>query len=340
MNQLRVAVAGAGFWAKVQVAAWGEIPGVRCVAICDPDRAKAAALAESACIPAVFSDAQEMLAAAQPDLLDIVSSVTSHGPLVRLAAARGLPVVCQKPLAATWTECQALVHECVAAGVMLAVHENWRWQAPLRKAKELLAAGAIGRPFRARIDMISGFDVAANQPHLKEAPEFIIADLGCHLFDLARSLFGEMTQIYCRTARVQPGFRGEDVATAVLSAAAGPTIVVNMAYAGTPLERECFPQTLLFVEGDRGSLEALPNYELRVTDAAGTRALQTLPPAYAWTDPKYAVVQASIVPCHDDMVRALRTGQLPETHGADNLRTMRLVFAAYESARLGSAVRV
>jgi predicted dehydrogenase len=340
VNELRIAVAGAGFWAKVQVAAWGEIPGVRCVALCDPDRAKAAALAESAGIPAVFSDAQEMLSATQPDLFDIVSSVASHGPLVRLAAARGLPVVCQKPLAATWAECEALVRECAAAGVMLAVHENWRWQAPLRKAKELLAAGAIGRPFRARIDMISGFDVAANQPHLKEAPEFIIADLGCHLFDLARSLFGELTQIYCRTSQVQPGFRGEDVATAVLSATAGATIVVNMAYAGTPLERECFPQTLLFVEGDRGSLEVLPNYELRVTEAAGTRALQAPPPAYAWTDPKYAVVQSSIVPCHEDMTRALRTGQLPETHGADNLRTMRLVFAAYESARSGSVVRI
>jgi predicted dehydrogenase len=324
----------------VQVSAWGEVHGVRCVAICDSDRAKAAELANSAGIPAVFSDAQEMLAETNPSLLDIVSSVAAHGPLVRLAVARGLPVVCQKPLAATWAECEALVHECAAAGVMLGVHENWRWQAPLRKAKELLAADAIGRPFRARIDMISGFDVAANQPHLKEAPEFIIADLGCHLFDLARSLFGEMTQIYCRTARVQPGFRGEDVATALLSAAAGATVAVNMAYAGTPLERECFPQTLLFVEGDRGSLEVLPNYELRVTDADGTRTLHAPPQAYAWADPKYAVVQASIVPCHQDMVRAMRTGQLPETHGADNLRTMRLVFAAYESARSGSAVRV
>ncbi len=340
MNELRIAVAGAGFWAKVQVAAWGEVPGVRCVAICDPDRAKAAELANSAGIPAVFGDAQEMLAETNPNLLDIVSSVASHGQLVRLAAARGLPVVCQKPLAATWAECEALVQECAAAGVMLAVHENWRWQAPLRKAKELLAAGDIGRPYRARIDMISGFDVAANQPHLKEAAEFIIADLGCHLFDLARSLFGELTQIYCRTAQVQPGFRGEDVATAVLSAAAGAMIVVNMAYAGTPLERECFPQTLLFVEGDRGSLEVLPNYALRVTDADGTRCLHAPPLAYTWADPKYAVVQASIVPCHEDMVRALRTGQLPETHAADNLRTMRLVFAAYESARLGSAVRV
>jgi predicted dehydrogenase len=188
--------------------------------------------------------------------------------------------------------------------------------------------------------MISGFDVAANQPHLKEAPEFIIADLGCHLFDLARSLFGEIEQVYCRTSRVQPDFRGEDAATVVLSAAAGPTIVVNMAYAGTPLERECFPQTLLFVEGSTGSLEVLPNYEVRVTDSAGTRSVHAPPPAYAWTDPKYAVVQASIVTCHADVVQALRTGSLAETHGADNLRTMRLVFAAYESARSGRAVDV
>jgi predicted dehydrogenase len=146
--------------------------------------------------------------------------------------------------------------------------------------------------------------------------------------------------VYCRTAQVRSDFCGEDVATAVLSTAAGATVVVNMAYAGTPLAQECFPQTLLFVEGNAGSLELLPQYEIRVTDAAGTHVFHAPPPDYAWTDPDYAVVQASIVPCHRDIVRALRNGSLPETHGADNLRTMRLVFAAYDSARTGQAVGV
>ena len=50
------------------------------------------------------------------------------------------------------------------------------------------------------------------------------------------------------------------------------------------------------------------------------------------------MVHASIVPCLRDLVRALRTGQPAATSGEDNLKTMRLVFAAYESAETGQAV--
>jgi predicted dehydrogenase len=339
MEPLRFAVAGAGFWAHYQMAAWQEVPGVRCVAVCDRDRTKAEKLAASRGVPKAYADAAEMLERERPDFMDIVSDVDSHAPLVRLAAERRVAVICQKPMARTLEECEQLVGACRKAGVPFAVHENWRWQAPLRRVKELLAAGAIGTPFRCRLDMVSGFDVFANQPKLAAEERFIIADLGCHLFDLARSYFGEAESVYCRTARVHPEILGEDVATAVL-AMGGVTVTVNLAYAGTPLERECFPQTLLFVEGDRGSIEGAPDFWVRVTTRGGTEAARVRPPAYPWAHPDYAVVQSSIVACHKDLVRALATGSPAETDAADNLRTMRLVFAAYDSARTGRAVPV
>jgi hypothetical protein len=52
------------------------------------------------------------------------------------------------------------------------------------------------------------------------------------------------------------------------------------------------------------------------------------------------VVQASIVPCHADLLRALTTGQPAATPGEDNLKTMELVYAAYESAQRGQVVRL
>jgi predicted dehydrogenase len=340
MADLRVAVAGAGFWAGYQTAAWGEVPGVRVVAVADPDRAKAEALAARFGLTA-YADAGEMLDGERPDLLDIAAAVPAHVPLVRLALARRVPVVCQKPMAETLAECESLVAEAERAGVFFAVHENWRWQAPLRRVRELIHAGAVGTPFRARLDMISGFDVFANQPALRTAVRFILLDLGVHLFDLARSLFGEADRLYCQTATVRPDVRGEDVATTLLRMNGGRTVVtVNLAYAGTPLERECFPQTLLFVEGDRGSVEVTPDCWVRVTTADGTTSRRVPPPKYRWADPDYAVVQASVVACHADVVRAVRDGTAAETSGADNLRTMRLVFAAYESARTGEALPV
>jgi predicted dehydrogenase len=72
------------------------------------------------------------------------------------------------------------------AGVPLFVNENWRWQCPIRQFKAQLDSGRIGKPFSARIDMISGFSVFKNQPLLAELEQFIITDLGSHTLDVAR----------------------------------------------------------------------------------------------------------------------------------------------------------
>jgi predicted dehydrogenase len=333
-SELCFALFGAGFWARYQLAAWGEIPGARCIAVCDTQRERAELLARRFGVAQVFDRPEEVFQTERPDFVDIVTDVGSHAGLVRLAAAQGVAVVCQKPMAQTEPECEDLVRVCQQAGVPFIVHENWRWQAPLRHLKGLLSAGAIGSPFRCRIDVISGFDVFANQPGLREQPNFIIADMGCHLIDLARSYFGEAKRIACEMRTVGRGVRGEDAATLLLAMNDGRTIVtINMAYAGTPLEHECFPQTLVFVEGDKGSIEVGPNFAVRVTTATGTHVLRVAPPRHGWADPDYAVVHSSMVPCLADIAGALRDGRHAETDASDNLRTMRLVFAAYHSAR-------
>lgn len=340
MAELRVAVAGAGFWAGYQVAAWHEVTGAKVVAVCDADRAKAEKLAARFNIGATYTDAGDMLDRERPGVLDVIAAVPAHVPLVRLAVGKRVPVICQKPMAATAAECEALVSEATGAGAWFAIHENWRWQAPLRRVKELLAAGAIGTPFRARLDFVSGFDIFANQPTLKNDPEFVIADVGCHLLDLARSYFGEADRLYCQTATVRTDIRGEDVASVHMRMGGRTAVTVNLAYAGTPLERESFPETLLFIEGERGSIDVTPDCWVRVTTADGTHAVRVPPPFFAWADPRYAVVHSSMAPCLAHLADAVRAGRPAETDGADYLRSMRLVFAAYESARSGQVVAV
>jgi predicted dehydrogenase len=325
---------GAGFWAGYQLAAWQEIEGVRCHAICDPDQGRAQRLAQRFGIEGVHTDAATMLANESFDFVDIVASPPSHEALVLLACDRRLPVICQKPLADDWAACQRMVQRSIATGTWLAVHENWRWQSTLRRVKQLIDSHELGRVFRCRVDMISSFDVFANQPVLREKKKFIIADLGCHLLDYVRSLIGEADWIVCQTQQVRAAVMGEDTATAVLSMNRGETtVVVNMAYAGTPLGNECFPQTLLFAEGSLGSLEVLPNYRVRVTTGDGTAEESVAPKQYPWVDGQYAIVQSSMVDCHRHLLSALRRLEPAETSGVDNLQSMRLVFAAYESAR-------
>ena len=327
MTPFRFAAVGCGFWADYQLAGWREVPGVECVAVCDRDRAKASRFG----VPA-FDDPERMIAEVKPDFLDVITGVEGHRPLVEFAAKNRLPVVCQKPMAPSLADAEAMVAACRAAGVPLLVNENWRWQTPLRELRRVLESGVVGTPFRTRIDMLSGFPVFENQPALAELEQFILTDLGSHTLDVARWLFGEPRSLYCTTRRTLPHIKGENVATVVLEA--GPaTVLVQMAYAQNPLERECFPETLVFVEGDRGSVELCPGCVLKVTTADGTLARRVPPPRYPWANPAYAVVHSSIVPCLTDLAKHLRGERAAETTGEDNLRTVRLVFAAYDSAQ-------
>ena len=117
------------------------------------------------------------------------------------------------------------------------------------------------------------------------------------------------------------------------------SVVVELAYAKTPLERECFPQTLAFVEGPLGSIEVTDDYWLRVTTKKGTYGRRHAPPRYAWADPRYDVAQSSMVACHRDLLAALRGQAKGETTGADNLKTLELVFGAYKSASRNAVLK-
>jgi predicted dehydrogenase len=340
MKNLRFAMIGAGFWARYQLAAWQELPGVECAALCDRTRAKAEALAAAAGVPAVYDDAEELFRKEGLDFVDVVTDVDSHPPLVHLAAARGVPVICQKPMSPSLTSAEEMVAACRARGVPFFVHENWRWQVPIREVKRVLQEGGIGKPFRARISMVSGFPVFVNQPYFKQLEQFLIADMGSHLLDVARFFFGEAESLYCQTARVHPDIRGEDAATVMLRMGSGTTVTCDLGFAENFLERDPFPQTHVFIEAGRGSLELAPDYWVRTTTETGTFAKRCPPPRYPWADPAYDVAQASMVPCHANLLQALRGGGEAETTAEDNLKTVRLVFAAYESALNDHVVRI
>ncbi len=336
---LRFALFGTGFWSRFQLAGWHETGGVECVAVYNRTLDKAQRLVETAGLRVnIYTDPEELLENEDLDFVDIVTSPETHSSLTALAAAYKRPVVCQKPMAPSWCEAESMVATCLRENVPLFINENWRWQTPIRALRKILSEGTIGTPWRARIRMVSSFPVFENQPFLRDLEQFLLVDIGSHILDVARFLFGDPLSIYCSTQQVQRGIKGEDVATAMLKFSSGATVICEMGYAGAPLEIDHFPQTFAFIEGDCGSVELAPDYRLRVTTRAGTEVTVAAPPRFDWADPCYEVVHASIVPCHADLLAGLRGERLPETTGEDNLRTMRLVFEAYESARRNKVI--
>ena len=331
MRSLRFAIFGTGFWSRFQLAAWKELEGVECVALYNRTRSKAEALAGEFSVPAVYDDPKLLLNHEKVDFIDIVTDVDSHCRFVQLAADHKLPVICQKPMAPSLEIAEQMVKRCQEAGILFLVHENFRWQTPIQQLKKLLSQNPIGRPFRARIDMNSGFPVFDNQPFLKELEQFILTDLGSHILDIARYLFGEAESLYCQTFRIHHDIRGEDVATVMMKMGGQTTVVCNMAYAGNFLEKDRFPETFIFIEAEEGSLELGPDCWVRLTTREGTHSRRFPPPRYAWADPAYDLVHASIVPCNQNLLGALRGEGTAETTSQDNLKTVRLVFVSYQS---------
>ncbi len=338
MKELRFAIIGTGFWARCQLAAWREVPGAKCVALYNRTRAKAELLAQEFGVAAVYDDAELLIQSEKPDFLDIITDVDTHSRFVHLAAAYRTAVICQKPMAPSIAEAEKMIAVCAADRVPFSVHENWRWQTPIRELKKVLNSGVIGPVFRARIDYCNSFPVFDNQPFLKTLEQFILTDMGSHIIDVARFLFGEAARLYCQTHQITPGIMGEDAATVMLQMQSGATVVVNLSYASR-VEHDCFPETFIHIEGELGSAELAPDYWLRVTTARGTETRRCPPPEFAWADPKYALVHSSIVACHRDLLHALQTGAAPETSAANNLKTLKLVQAAYDSARENRAVQ-
>ncbi|MFN3649307.1 MAG: Gfo/Idh/MocA family protein [Armatimonadota bacterium] len=335
MSKLRGALIGCGFFARNHLHGWAEVEAAAIVATCDVDRSRAEAYAREFGIAAAYADPAEMLVRERLDFVDIVTQPGTHRELTELAASRGVHVICQKPMAPSLEEARSMVAACRAAGVRFMVHENFRWQRPMRELKQ--ASEELGELFFGRITWRTPFDIYHYQPYLAEDPRFIIADLGVHLLDLARFFLGEVEQLYCVTRRVNPRIQGEDVATILLKMRSGAACVVEASYA-SPLEDDPFPQTLVYLEGSEKTAILSPGFELTVTRPGETVRRDVSPPLLSWASPPAHAIQESIPSLQRHWVECLREGREPETSGVDNLRTLELVYGAYESAETARAV--
>ena len=184
MKPLRYAVIGTGFWSHYQIAAWNELEGVKLVAVYNRTRAKAEAIAKKFGIAGVYTSVEQLLAKESLDFIDIISSVDSHRPFTETVAANGIDVICQKPMASTLLDAKEMVLACQHHGVKFFIHENFRFQLPIRRLKQAIDSGVIGKAFKARVSFCSAFPVFDNQPFLAELEHFILTDIGSHVLDI------------------------------------------------------------------------------------------------------------------------------------------------------------
>jgi predicted dehydrogenase len=324
---LRIGLAGAGWVTQHHLPGWARLRGeAEVVAIADPDQAAAAARAKAFGIGQVFSSVEEMVDRVQLDAVDVASPREFHAQAVLAAAARGLAVLCQKPLAPTHAQAVELVRQ-VGSRCRLMVHENWRFRPYYRDLGRLLREGRIGQVVQAHMTMLTSgvlpdaqgqFPALVRQPFIATLERALVMEVLIHQIDTLRFLLGDLQLRYARLGRASPAMRGEDRAFLAFESADGApvSLLANLAVHGQPPTQA----DRLMLVGTTGTL-SLEGDTLRCDGPAPFEQRYDLPACYLQS---YADTIAHFVAC-------LRSGAPFETRPDDNLRTLDLVEAAYRT---------
>jgi len=340
MSKLKFAVLGCGFWSKFQIGAWSELDGAELVAVYNRTRSKAEKIAQFFGVPRIYDDPEELFRKEKIDFADIITDVDTHAHFVEMAVKYGVKkIICQKPMAPDFTTAKKMVQICSDAGARLYIHENYRWQAPVRRLRQIIDSGVTGKIFKARVSFLSGFPVFDNQPFLKELDHFILTDMGSHVFDVIRFLFGECEEVWCHTRSVSKGIKGEDLAVAMMKMKNGIPLYTELSYASI-VENDSFSTLYIMVEGENGSVYLGPKFEIRTTTKMGTISETVKFPSYSWADPDYIVNHESGIHINRNILEDMTGKGIAENTGSDNLETVRLIWASYESAENGKTIKI
>lgn len=326
MNQpLRIGLVGAGMVSRHHLIGWSSIADqARVVAVADPSADNAARRAGEFNIAQTFFSAEAMLAATELDAIDIAAPREMHAPLVRLAARRRLPVLCQKPLAPNLQEAIELAAE-VANQTRLMVHENWRFRGYYRDAAAWLREGRIGNVRQAQLTLLTsgvlpGPDglcpALERQPFMRGERRMLVAEVLIHHLDTLRMLLGPLRVIAARLSRSSDQLVGEDGAVIQLETGSGAGVSVFASFAahGHPAAQV----DRLEILGDKGAI-SLDGARLACSGAAPNEQVYDLAIEY----------QGAYNRTIAHFVKSLRDNTPFETAPQDNLETLRLVEDCY-----------
>ncbi len=269
-------IAGFGWVARDYVApAIRASANGRLLAVHDPS---AAALAQAGDVPG-HASLDAFLATPGLRAVYVATPNHAHRPLVEAAAAAGLAVLCEKPMATTLADAEAMVAACARAGVPYATAFDQRFHPAHRHLARLLADGAIGRPVAIRIVYACWVDDGWAADNWRIDPERAgggaLFDLAPHGLDLAAMLLGEPIGDVAALGqgRVHDYARrgaAEDGALLMARSAGGVLLQMHVAY-NCP---ETLPRRRLEIVGTTGQLTATdtmgqtPGGTLHLTDAA------------------------------------------------------------------------
>jgi predicted dehydrogenase len=345
MARLPIAVIGAGQIGRTHIDRALRSASVELVAIADP-MPGAAGVASAAGVP-WFNDHRALLEQLKPRAVVVATPNALHAPIAVDALERGAAVLVEKPIADTLEQSQRICDASRATGLPVLVGHQRRHNPIIRKARALIAAGALGRPVSVTV-----LCTWLKPPEYFDAPWRrqkgggpILINL-IHDVDLMRHLFGEIAGVQAMASSAVRGHEVEDTAVAALRFANGAlgTVTVSDTTAApwnwdlSAGEAERFPRQDVdahFYSGTEGSL-TLPRLELwRYRKDHGA--------AQGWHDPITMERTAVHTACPfaeqlRHLAAVLQGDEDPVCSAFDGHRTLQATLAVAEAAASGRAV--
>ena len=262
------------------------------------------------------------------DVIDLCVPHIDHLPMALAAAQAGKHILIEKPIARTLEEADQIINAARNARVRLMTGHNQRYFGHHAKAKELIEAGAIGKPYLIVASVHVLGLVAGFRRSLREAGGGTLIDSGVHRFDLMRWLMGDVETVYAQTGRfLQMEMEGEDCAVISLRFRSGAIGSFSCSWSA----KGPMPEETLQIFGPSGAI-------LTEDHRRSLRLASEHPPS-GLEDVRefvFAIDQAeSIRRTIAAFVVSLQQGTEPPITGEDGRASLELTMACYESVRTG-----
>ncbi len=311
-----------------------RLAGFPVAAIASRTRDKAQAVAERYGIATVHDDPEALIRDTRVDIVDIAYPPHLQPGLIRLALQQPhvKAILAQKPLALSVDEARALRDEAAAAGKILSVNQNMRYDQSIRVLKQLLEKGALGEPVFAQIDMHA---IPHWQGFLEGYDRLTLSNMSVHHLDALRYLFGDPSEV-TTVVRSDPRTSFDHVDGIVSTMLRFPSGLLAMSledvWSGPRAEGYADDQHIRWrVEGTRGVARGTigwPNGAPSTLSYASQDAT-----GGEWVSPEWETMwfPHAFIGVMEQLQWAISSGEPPALSVADNVRTMALVEAAYRS---------
>jgi predicted dehydrogenase len=150
LDVVKVGIVGLGLVSNSHIKAFRSHPHAKMIAVCDMNERRAKSVAQKFGIPKYYTSYEEMLKDGDINTIDIATPTFLHSSMAIAAAKAGKNIQCEKPFCLTLEEGMAACREAEKQGVSLAVGESYIFMSSIRKARELIDAGEIGKPQQIR----------------------------------------------------------------------------------------------------------------------------------------------------------------------------------------------